>query len=167
MIFTSLCSYRYLVSPVQSFYTRMPDPHMVLTPKESPDKQLLISIAYGIKVNQDIFLNNSVLSLPYAIYSRLFFGAGEHIQNILHGLICAHTIDCLPHDLHCLLTHPGSSSRSSLLVPDFHDIDCREHTLFRKFAVEHEFHVTGSLKLLEHNVVHLASGIYQRCRKDR
>jgi len=54
MIFTSLCSYRYLVSPVQSFYTRMPDPHMVLTPKESPDKQLN---QYNIRFqkNQDIF----------------------------------------------------------------------------------------------------------------
>ena len=91
--------------------------------------------------------------------------AGEHVQNVLHRLVGAHAVDRLAHDLNSLLL---LRLQQQIVAPRsrLHNVDGREHAFLGKLAVKHQLHVAGSLKLLEHHVIHLASGIHQRSGKD-
>ena len=115
MIFTSLCSYRYLVSPVQSFYTRMPDRIWYLLQRKVPINSL-ISVTYDFKKIK-IFLNNSVLFYHINIFAIILvranifkiFSTASSLRIPLIAFRMMSTASCSSE----------SSSRSSLLVPDF------------------------------------------------
>ena len=48
----------------------------------------------------------------------------------------------------------------------FLDINSREYPLLLQLSVQYQLHITGSLKFLIDHIVHLTSGIYQRCSKN-
>jgi len=86
------------------------------------------------------------LGLAHLLQQKLHrFHGGQRVQNLPQN---PDSVQFIPGNQQLFL--PGSGPI---------DIDCWEHALIDKFAVEADFHVARTFELFEDDVIHAASGI--------
>ena len=109
------------------------------------------------------FLNKLVLF--HCLHElRVVLGAGEHVQNVLHGLLGLQSVQALADNVHGLQLLIG---QQQILAAGtgLGNVDGRKYALLLELPVQYQLHVAGSLEFLVNDVVHLASSFYQcRCK---